>query len=157
MKLTLLILEGKPPAWVASAREEYRAKIAGFQSFEIKSLKSPSAERDAAAVKTRKEAGLILGEIGEKDLLVLFDEGGKLAKTSEDFAAQLGRVLESGKGRAVFVIGGPYGFDERVRARADLRWSLSPLTLNHWVAAIAALEQLYRGFTILKGIPYHNR
>ena len=158
MKLVLLIVEsGKPPAWVETARAEYAAKISGFVSFEIKNLKSPSVDRDSSSVKTRREASLILGELDEKDMLVLFDEGGKQAKSSEEFSASVGRVLESGKSKIVFCIGGPYGFDESVRARAQMKWSLSALTLNHWVASITALEQVYRGLTILKGIPYHNR
>lgn len=157
MKLQLLILEGKPPAWAEAARREYQEKISGFIPFEIKSLKSPSVDRDSAAVKTRKEAELILDQLDDKDMLVLFDEGGKLAKSSEEFSAALSRVLESGKSKIVFCIGGPYGFDESVRTRAQMKWSLSPLTMNHWLAAVTALEQIYRGFTILKGIPYHNR
>ena len=157
MKLTFLILEGKPPAWVETARSDYASKISAFIPFEIKSLKSPSADRDSADVKKRREGELILAQLEERDLLVLFDEGGKLAKNSEDFSLQLSRVLESGKSRVFFCIGGPYGFSDDVRARAAMKWSLSPLTMNHWIAAIGALEQLYRGLTILRGIPYHNR
>ncbi len=158
MKLRFLILEGgKPPAWVATARAEYAAKISPFASFEIKLLKSPNADRDGAAVKQRLEADLILREVGEKDLLVIFDERGKLAKTSEDFSAALSKILESGKSQIVFCIGGPYGFAEEVKKRAQVSWSLSPLTMNHWIAGLMALEQLYRGFTIIRGLPYHNR
>ncbi len=157
MKLVLLIVEGKAPAWCESARQEYREKISGFIPFEIKSLKSPSVDRDSSAVKTRKEAELILDFLDEKDMLVLFDEGGKLAKSSEEFSSALSRVLESGKSRVVFCIGGPYGFDESVRSRAQMKWSLSPLTMNHWIAGVTAMEQIYRGLTILKNIPYHNR
>lgn len=157
MKMTFLILEGKPPSWLEAARREYRDKIAGFIPFEIKSLKSPSADRDSAEAKTRKEATLILNELADKDMFILFDGGGSLAKSSEDFATVFTRVLESGKSRVVFCIGGPYGFDESVRARAQMKWSLSPLTFNHWVASLTALEQIYRAFTILRRIPYHNR
>ncbi len=81
-------------------------------------------------------------ELSDKDLLVLFDEKGQLAKTSEDFATALSRVLESGKAHVVFCIGGPYGFDEQVSKRAQLRWSLSGLTMNHWIASLTALEQI---------------
>ena len=157
MKLVLLIVEGKAPDWAQSARRTYIEKISAFKAFEIHTIKSPAVDRESSAVKTRNEAGLILKNLEEKDMLILFDEGGKLAKSSEDFAAQLGRVLESGKSKIVFCIGGAYGFDESVRKRAEQRWSLSPLTMNHWVAGLTALEQIYRGFTILKGIPYHNR
>lgn len=157
MKLRFAIFETKAPAWVESARAEYAAKIAPFFPFEITLIKSPTAAREDAASKLRREAELLLKHVDPRDYLVLFDEGGKLAKRSEDFAAQLARVVESGKARAVFVIGGPYGFHADVRARADARWSLSPLTMNHWVAQVAALEQIYRGFAINKGLPYHNR
>lgn len=157
MKLRWLILEGKVPGWVSDGRAEYIKKISGFVPCEVRSLKTPSADRDQAEVKRRREGELLLDEIEEKDFLILFDEKGKAAKTSEEFSAQLGRVLESGKARVVFVIGGAYGFSEDVYHRADAKWSLSSLTFNHWLAQLAALEQVYRGLTILKGIPYHNR
>lgn len=157
MRLKFLVLEGKPPAWVAEARAEYLTKIHPFMAIELKSLRSPAVDRDSADVKKRREGELILRELEDRDLLVLFDERGKVAKSSEEFSANLARVLESGKQKAVFCIGGAYGFSDEVYARADAKWSLSSLTMNHWLAAITALEQLYRGFTILKGIPYHNR
>lgn len=157
MKLKFLILEGKPPAWVAEARAEYQSKINPFVSIEVKSLKSPSVDRDSSDVKRKREGALILRELDERDFLILFDENGKLTKNSEDFSATLARVLESGKACAVLCIGGAYGFSDEVHNRAQLKWSLSPLTMNHWLAQIAALEQIYRGLTILRGIPYHNR
>jgi len=158
MKFRFLILEGgKPPAWVATARSDYASKISPFVPFEIKLLKSPNADRDSAEVKRKLEAELILRELGEKDMLVLFDERGKLAKTSEDFSVGMSRVLESGKTNVFFCIGGPYGFAEEVKKRAQVQWSLSPLTMNHWIAGLMALEQIYRGLTIIRGIPYHNR
>lgn len=158
MKFRFLILEGgKPPEWVATARAEYAAKISPFVPFEIKLLKSPSADRDGADVKRKLEADLILRELGDKDMLVIFDERGKLAKTSEDFSASLSRILESGKANIFFCIGGPYGFAKEVKQRAQMQWSLSPLTMNHWIAGLMALEQIYRGLTIIKRIPYHNR
>lgn len=157
MKLLLLIVEGKPPGWVAEARSEYLQKISPFVKMEIKTLKTPSAEREQSDLKCKKEGELILEEIEERDMLILFDEKGKLAKSSEEFAQSLSRVLESGKQRVVFCIGGAYGFSDQVYSRADSKWSLSHLTMNHWLAQLTALEQLYRGMTILKGIPYHNR
>lgn len=157
MKLKFLILEGKPPGWVVEARAEYLAKIQPYVPIELKSLKSPAADRDSADVKRRREGEMILDEVEPRDFLVLFDERGKIGKNSEEFSSQLARVLESGKSRVILCIGGAYGFSDEVYKRADAKWSLSPLTMNHWLAAITALEQIYRGLTILKGIPYHNR
>lgn len=157
MKLRFLIFETKSPSWVVEAREEYTAKLKPFFPFSIQTLKSPSADRDASSVKLKKEAELLFKHVSDKDFLVLFDEAGKAFPSSEEFSRQLGRCLESGKTEMVFCIGGPYGFDKSVRTRAQAKWSLSPLTMNHWVAQIMALEQIYRGLTIVRGIPYHNR
>jgi 23S rRNA (pseudouridine1915-N3)-methyltransferase len=156
MRITFYIFESKPPEWVVHARRAYEAKLGPFARFEVKSLKTPSAEREAMELKRRKEGELLLRLIDPKDMLVLFDESGRLAKSSVEFSKMLGKVLESGKSHVVFCIGGPYGFSEEVRARAQMQWSLSPLTMNHWLAQLTALEQIYRGFTILKGLPYHN-
>jgi 23S rRNA (pseudouridine1915-N3)-methyltransferase len=157
MKLKFLIFETKAPTWVEAARTEYAGKIRPFADFELQTLKSPSAGREDAEVKRRREGELLLKQIDPKDLLILFDEKGEAPPSSEAFAKRLGRVLEAGKPRLVFCIGGPYGFTDEIKTRAGARWSLSALTMNHWIAQLAALEQIYRGFTILRGIPYHNR
>lgn len=156
MKFSFYVFETKVPAWVASAREEFVSKINPFVKFEILSLKSPAADRDSRDVKLRKESEILLKQISDRDLLVLFDEGGKLAKSSQDFVPFVRRAFESGKPRVVFCIGGPYGFSEDVKERADALWSLSPLTMNHWLAQLVAAEQVYRAFTLMKNIPYHN-
>ena len=88
--------------------------------------------------------------------MILFDERGKLHKNSRDFSAAIVKAIESGRQRIVFVIGGPYGFSQKAKDRADLLLSLSPLTLNHHVAKVTALEQVYRALTIWKNIKYHN-
>ncbi len=157
MKFKFVFLETKAPSWVNEARSEYQKKISPFVPLELRTLKSPSAERDERAIKRTKEGRLLLKEFEPKDLVILFDEKGKLARSSEEFSEKLNRVIQSAKSQAVFCIGGAYGFSDEVLARADERWSLSPLTLNHWLAQLAALEQIYRGLTILRGIPYHNR
>lgn len=157
MRLELIVFETKVPAWIKEARNEYASKISPYVSLEVKSLKSPGADRDQAEVKRRLEGERLLEEFDDRDFVVLFDENGKLSKTSIEFSEQLRRVVESGKQRTVFCIGGAYGFSDDVLRRSNAKWSLTPLTMNHWLAQIVALEQIYRGFTILKGIPYHNR
>ena len=66
------------------------------------------------------------------------------------------RLTEWGRPRAVFLIGGPGGHAEEVRRRADVMWSLSPLTFPHELARVLLWEQLYRGITLQRGIPYHK-
>lgn len=156
MKLRFFVFETKCPSWLETGRQEYIEKISGFLPMDLQILKSPNADRDHAEVKLRREAEILFKHLDERDYLILFDEHGKLSRSSEEFSKELGRAIESGKARVVFCIGGPFGFDKAVKKRAQARWSLSPLTLNHWVAQIAALEQIYRGFAIRKGLPYHN-
>ena len=78
MTLAFYIFETKRPEWVEKARAEYAAKLNPFIKTELIALKSPAADRDAAEVKLRKEAEILLKNISERDFLVLFDESGKL-------------------------------------------------------------------------------
>lgn len=87
--------------------------------------------------------------------VVLLDERGK-ALTSPDLAKLLTRVSESGAPSLTFLIGGPHGHSAFVRHRAQETIRLSDMVLNHQVAHIVLLEQLYRAWTILRGVPYHH-
>jgi len=89
-------------------------------------------------------------------LLVTLDEKGK-ALSSEALAKQLTKWMDDpGVKRVSFVIGGPYGLSKELMERSDFSWSLSSGTLQGDLAWIVACEQLYRAFTILKGMPYHH-
>ncbi len=156
MNCRFIVFESKAPDWLKESRQEYLKKIKPFAPFAFETIKSVSQGRDQASVKLKDESELLLKKVARDDYLVLFDVGGKLPKSSEEFASGLETVMQSGKRQITFVIGGAYGFSPEIKKRAQLSWSLSPLTLNHWVAQMVALEQIYRGFTIIKGIPYHN-
>ena len=156
MKLQLIYIQSSKEPWFSEATELYHKKINGFQSFEIKALKAKGLERSQADQKKKLESDLLLKNIETSDYVILFDENGKVFKDSVDFSKFLNQGLESGKQTIKFVIGGAYGSSEELQQRANLKASLSPLTMNHLVATVTALEQIYRGLTILKGIPYHN-
>jgi 23S rRNA (pseudouridine1915-N3)-methyltransferase len=68
----------------------------------------------------------------------------------------LDRWQNDGRKEVAFVVGGHLGVSGEVRARADVRWSLSRLTLTHEMARVVLAEQLYRGYTILRGLPYQK-
>lgn len=78
--------------------------------------------------------------------------------SSEDLARRMSQMNDSGVKQLVILIGGPDGFgDKDIQALApDLRWCFGPLTLPHELAAVVASEQIYRAWTIIKGLPYHN-
>lgn len=155
MKLTLLIVSGSRPKWLQLAIDEYAEKIRHHLSFEILEVKSAGQSREDKEAKVKKEAETILKQIKEDDFVVLLDERGS-SLNSIQFSEKLNRIMLSGKKRAVFIIGGSFGVSEEVQKRAQLKLSLSGFVLNHHVAQVVLIEQIYRGFAILKNLPYHN-
>ncbi|WP_025741706.1 23S rRNA (pseudouridine(1915)-N(3))-methyltransferase RlmH [Aquimarina pacifica] len=103
-----------------------------------------------------KEGTLILTKLNTSDVVVLLDENGK-QYNSVDFSNVLQKHMNSGIKQLVFVIGGPYGFSSKLYARANGKLSLSKMTFSHQMIRLFFIEQLYRGFTILRNEPYHHR
>jgi len=103
-----------------------------------------------------KEGTLILNKINTSDVVILLDENGK-QYSSVNFSEVLQKHMNSGIKKLVFVIGGPYGFSEAVYQRANGKLSLSKMTFSHQMIRLFFIEQLYRGFTILRNEPYHHR
>ena len=94
--------------------------------------------------------------IGPGNHLVVLDEQGK-QWSSPDFSCQLQSWMDNPAIKCVsFLIGGPYGVDKEWRARANVLWSLSKATLPSDLAWVLTWEQVYRAFTLLKGMPYHH-
>jgi 23S rRNA (pseudouridine1915-N3)-methyltransferase len=102
-----------------------------------------------------KEGEAILKLIKDGDKVVLLDERGKDVDTSA-FSAMLGRHLQEGTKRLVFVIGGAFGVSDTVRERADATLKLSSLVLPHMLVRLILVEQLYRAASILEGGKYHH-
>jgi 23S rRNA (pseudouridine1915-N3)-methyltransferase len=156
MKLLLIYVSGQREEYSDLADETFAIKIRGLVPFECQAIKAQSAARAQSAEKKRAESGKILAALKSDDYVIAFAEKGKLARDSREFSRWLVQAIESGKKRVVFLIGGAYGFDESVLKRAAQTWSLSPLTMNHHVARVAAMEQIYRGLAIWRNLPYHN-
>ena len=87
---------------------------------------------------------------------MLLDENGK-EMNSVGFSSFLQKQMNSGIKQLVLVIGGPYGFSEAVYQKASGTLALSKMTFSHQMVRLFVIEQLYRGFTILKNEPYHHR
>ncbi|WP_299555787.1 23S rRNA (pseudouridine(1915)-N(3))-methyltransferase RlmH [Seonamhaeicola sp.] len=104
----------------------------------------------------QKEGDLILSKVNNSDTLVLLDENGKQFD-SVTFSSYLQKHMNSGIKQLIFVIGGPYGFSQEVYQRANGKLSLSKMTFSHQMVRLFFIEQVYRGFTILKNEPYHHR
>ena len=155
MKIILICAQSNVDDWLILAEQQYKNKINHFASFDILRLKNKRIARENKIVRIKFDSDLILSHLHKDDYIILFDERG-LKLTSEKYAEKMQNALNTGKKRLVFIIGGPYGIDDTVKNKSDLTVSLSSFVLNHMVAELVALEQIYRGYTILKNIPYHN-
>jgi len=145
MKFELWLI-GKDESYIAEGLRVFSGRIQRYISFQVKYY---DAKKNSSVTAT------MLGSLEDKDYLVLLDERGK-EFSSEKFAGLIGSLLNSGKKKAVFVIGGAYGFDDALRQRANSMVSLSKMTFSHQVVRLLFLEQLYRAFTIMKNEPYHH-
>ncbi|WP_136480684.1 23S rRNA (pseudouridine(1915)-N(3))-methyltransferase RlmH [Cognatitamlana onchidii] len=108
------------------------------------------------SVQKQKEGELILKKLNPSDIMILLDENGKQFD-SVGFSSYLQKHMNSGIKQLVFVIGGPYGFSEDLYKKSNGKLSLSKMTFSHQMIRLFFIEQLYRGFTILKNEPYHHR
>lgn len=115
-----------------------------------------NAKNLSEAQQKEKEGKLILNHVENSDVLILLDENGK-QYDSVLFSEVLQKHMNSGIKQLIFVIGGPYGFSPEVYNRANSKLSLSKMTFSHQMIRLFFIEQLYRGFTILRNEPYHHR
>lgn len=104
----------------------------------------------------KKEGEAVQKLLKSDDHLVLLDEQGKQF-TSVAFAKHVDEMLQLPKKRLIFLVGGAFGFDERIYQRANAKLGLSKMTFSHQMIRLFFLEQLYRGMTILRNEPYHNQ
>ncbi len=156
MKFLFLSVVGSKEPYATQAEEALLKKIDPIVRSELLQVRAKSADRAEAESKKLAESREILSRLNSDDLVWVFDENGRQAKNSREFSKWIVQGIESGKRRIVFVIGGAYGISDEVRARANKIVSLSPLTFNHHVAKIVALEQVFRALAIWKNLPYHN-
>lgn len=153
--IRILAVADHKNSWIEQAASEYQTKLSYFCKFSIELLKPLKLGRSDAAEKQKKESDLILDKIKDKDFVILLDERGT-AMDSKKFAQKLEQLINDNPNPKTFIIGGAYGASEDLKKRANLKIKLSDMTLNHHVAMLNLLEQIYRGFTIIKGLPYHN-
>jgi len=136
--------------------EVYEKRLKHYIPFTVQTIVFPKANRNKSFEQQKKEeAVLLLKELEKFDHIILLDEKGK-SYSSQKFSEQLNKLSISGKKHIAFVIGGPYGFDESVYAKANDKLSLSEMTFSHQMIRVLFAEQLYRAFSILKGEKYHH-
>ena len=148
----------KEPYYIA-AFEEYRKRLGAYCRFTLielpeQRLPEETSEKDVAAALER-EADEIEKRIDPRAAVVAMCVEGK-ALSSPDFARRLSDWQTAGRSRICFIVGGSCGLSERVKRRADLRLSVSPMTFPHHLFRVMLAEQLYRALNIAAGGKYHK-
>lgn len=137
-KISLISVGVLPKGPFSEIGGDFATRLKKFAELEFKTVKSNDRLADA---------------VPKDSFLIVLEATGKQF-TSETFAAKLESWVDSGQKLAI-VLGGPHGVPVELKARANLLLSLSPMTTTHDLAHLFFLEQLYRAFTITKGMTYH--
>ncbi|MDQ7064079.1 MAG: 23S rRNA (pseudouridine(1915)-N(3))-methyltransferase RlmH [candidate division KSB1 bacterium] len=155
MKIRLFTIGRMKARGFRLAQADYLQRLQHYIHIDLLELKDvPTRNRTEAQIQD-DETRTVLRVLPNDAFLVVLDRRGKLL-SSEDLASFLNKLMGDRRKTVVFAIGGPHGFSEALRQRADLVLSLSAMTFPHELARVMLLEQLYRAFTILKGEKYHK-
>ncbi|HEX8311917.1 MAG TPA: 23S rRNA (pseudouridine(1915)-N(3))-methyltransferase RlmH [Chthoniobacteraceae bacterium] len=137
---------GKPKLdFARSGIEEYAGRLQSFAPLKLEYLKSGTQFAESAGLAERSQGSfrIVLDERGEHP-------------TSRELARKLDQWEQRSVKEAALIIGGADGHTRELRDSADWLWSLSHLTLQHELALVVALEQIYRAYSIKAGLPYHR-
>lgn len=157
--ITLIAMGKLKEKFYLSAAAEYEKRLKGYCEFQILELpevrlpENPSPAEISAGLE--KEAETIFSRIPKGAWVCVLTPEGKLL-SSEALADKMREVKLSGKSSACFIIGSSFGMSPRVKAKADLKLSMSPMTFPHHLARVMVLEQLYRSEAIQAGSKYHK-
>lgn len=155
MKLRLLAVGHKMPAWVEQGVAEYSKRLPADCSLEIIEITPGYRAKNTSKEKAmQQEAEALSKAIRPQDHVIALDVKGKSWST-EQLAENLSDWRMQG-GDVALIVGGPDGLTADILALAKQRWSLSALTLPHPLVRVLLAEQLYRAWTIIQGHPYHK-
>lgn len=156
MKITLIAIGKTEDKYLIEGIGKYLNRLKHYINFNLLIIPDIKNTKNLTEAQQKsKEAELIAKQINPTDVVVLLDENGKKL-SSVDFSAYLNKQMIGSVQHLVFIIGGPYGFDETIYKRANSSLSLSAMTFSHQMVRLFFVEQLYRAFTILKNEPYHH-
>ena len=153
MKTTLLVVGRTVEQHFITAINDYVQRTKRYLSFEMEVIPELKNTKSLSMEVQKEKEGELAFQPG--DVIVLLDEGGKEMRSIE-FADYMKRKMNTVNKRLVFVIGGPYGFSQKVYQAAHEKMSLSKMTFSHQMVRLIFVEQLYRAMNILNGGPYHH-
>lgn len=156
MNIKLLVVGKTLKGFVLDGVNEYVNRLKHYVNFEIEVIADIKNAKSLSSLQLKDlEAQQILKNISPEDKIILLDEHGK-EFASKEFASYLQKQMNAGVKNIVFVVGGAYGLDDKLKNGYKDKLSISKMTFSHQMIRLLFVEQLYRAFTILKNEPYHN-
>jgi 23S rRNA (pseudouridine1915-N3)-methyltransferase len=155
MQIHLIAVGERMPAWVVEGFEEYAARMPRECRLVLREIAPGRRTKGADIARAIREEGeRLLAAVPKGAYVAALDRVGRELST-EQLAGELKTQLGRGGDLALW-IGGPEGLSEECLKQAHTRWSLSKLTLAHPLVRVLVAEQVYRAWSILKGLPYHR-
>ena len=156
MNAAILCVGKLKEKYIKEGCEEFIKRITPYCPFEVVEIKPEQVYEDSLIEKALDvEAERILATIKKDAYVITMEIGGKLL-SSEELSAKIEDLVNSGINELVFVIGSSHGLSQKVSARADFKLSISKMTFLHEFARLILIEQIYRGFKIIKKESYHK-
>ncbi|MDR2086958.1 MAG: 23S rRNA (pseudouridine(1915)-N(3))-methyltransferase RlmH [Dysgonamonadaceae bacterium] len=156
MKVQLLLVGKTTHDFVRNGMDEYAGRLKHYLPFEWETIPDIRNTRNFTFDQMKeKEGETLLKYIQPDDWVILLDEHGR-EYTSMEFAGYMEKKMLASPKRLLFIIGGPYGFSNKIYAAAREKISLSKMTFSHQLVRLIFMEQLYRAMTILSNQPYHH-
>ena len=157
MKIKLLAIGKTDSSELQKLIDVYLKRLKHYVKLELQLLPDIKNTKNlSVSDQMEKEAELILQHVESSESLFLLDENG-LEYTSVNFAKLLQKQMNRGIKEWVLVIGGPYGFSDSIKQKANGKISLSKMTFSHQMVRLFLVEQIYRACTILRNEPYHHQ
>ena len=159
MKISVIAVGKIKEKYLKDAVTEYSKRLSRYCKLEIIEVadeKTPDQASEAVEDAIRKKEGeRLLKHIRDDMYVITLEIIGKML-TSEEFADKLKTLGVQGKSSIAFVIGGSIGLGKEVLKRSDYALSFSKMTFPHQLMRVVLLEQVYRGYRIMNGAPYHK-
>ena len=159
MNITIIAVGKIKEKYLTTGIDEYRKRLSKYCKLNIMQIPDEKAPENLSKIEEEKikekEGKGIMKHIKEDMYVIALDIKGDMV-TSEGLADKLNDLALSGKSNIAFIIGGSLGISDKVLQTANYKLSFSPMTFPHQLMRLILLEQIYRGFRIIRGEPYHK-
>lgn len=155
MKVYLLAIGQRMPAWVEQGYREYASRLSSQVQIELKEIPAAKRVRNSVIEKIKQDEGkrlLAAVPVGAK--IIVLDEHGK-SQTTKQLAGHLQEWVEMSQDVAI-LIGGADGLSDECLQKAEKKWSLSAFTFPHPLVRVILAEQVYRAWSLMTNHPYHR-